>query len=425
MLVGAAAQRWGVHPNSCSTESSRIFHRDSGRSVTYGDVAADAMKLPVPDIERLRLKGPAEYRLIGRRISGVDNHALVTGEPIFGIDQALPGLHFASYVKCPATGGRVKSANLSKIRSLPGIVDAFLLEGNDNVQQLMPGVAIVGDSTWSVLKAREQLRVEWDETDACCDDSTDFEATARELTQRPGEDLVTKRGNSKAALESAPLVLDAFYSYPFLSHAPLEPQNCTAWFHDGEIEIWAPTQDAGAWGQQCRKCLGTESEDKITVHQTRIGGGFGRRLINDWMCEAAAIAQRTGLPIKLQWTREDDMAHDFYRVAGFHGLRAGLVAGKLDTWEDSFVSFKDASGRPVAGGNLREGEFPAPLVANTPRHANAAAFESTHRPVASTRLQRLRFCRAKFHSRASACGQPRPPGVSARDHGRTSLARTR
>jgi isoquinoline 1-oxidoreductase beta subunit len=364
MLVAAAAQRWQVDASSCTTDASYVLHPSSGRRMSYGEVAGLAMTLPIPESTDLVLKRPDQYRLLGQRISGVDNYALVTGGPLFGIDQVLDDLRYATYVKCPATGGRVKTANLSTIRSLPGIIDAFVLTGNDDLQQLMPGVAIVGDSTWSVIKARRSLAVEWDETDACCDDSASFENTARKLTQQPGEDLVAQQGDSDRAFANATVKLDAFYSYPFLSHAPLEPQNCTAWFHDDQIEIWAPTQTPGRGVANVASVLNLP-EEQVTIHQTRVGGGFGRRLINDWMCEAAAISEHTGLPIKLQWTREDDMAHDFYRAAGFHGLKAALSDGKLAAWEDSFVSFRDESGKPVAGGNLRAGEFPAPLVANT------------------------------------------------------------
>jgi isoquinoline 1-oxidoreductase beta subunit len=365
MLVTAAAQQWGVNADDCSTEPGFVLHAASGRKVAYGDVAALAATLPVPDPSTVQLKHSDQYRLLGRRITGVDNYALVTGQPLFGIDQVVDNLRYATYVKCPATGGRVKSANLNAVKALSGVIDAFVLEGNNNVQQLMPGVAIVADSTWAAIKARRSLEVEWDETDACCDDSEDFERKARELSAHPGKTDIVEQGNSQRAIADANIQLEAFYSYPFLSHASLEPQNCTAWFHDGQIELWAPTQTPGRGESNVAELLDL-AESQVTVHTTRIGGGFGRRLINDWMCEAAAISKHVGQPVKLQWTREDDMAHDFYRVAGFHSLKGAVDdSGNLTGWEDHLISFASDEGRPVAGGGIRPTEFPAPLVENT------------------------------------------------------------
>ncbi len=365
LLVAAAADRWGVDANSCNTESSFVVHTDSGRKLAYGDVAALAATFPIPAPESVPLKQPDQYHLLGERITGVDNHALVTGQPLFGIDKAIDNARYATYVKCPATGGRIKTANLDAVKAVDGVIDAFVLEGNNNVQQLMPGIAIVADSTWSAIKARRALEVEWDETDACCDDSESFEREAQALSQRHGDTEIVRRGNSQRAIANAAVRLEAFYSYPFLSHAPLEPQNCTAWYRDGQIELWAPTQTPGRGLSNVAELLGLD-ESQVTIHQTRIGGGFGRRLINDWMCEAAAISKHSGLPIKLQWTREDDMAHDFYRVAGFHSLKGAVdSAGKLSGWEDHLISFSSDGDRPVSGGGIRATEFPAPLVDNT------------------------------------------------------------
>ncbi len=166
------------------------------------------------------------------------------------------------------------------------------------------------------------------------------------------------------AFSSAAKTVEAFYTYPFLSHAPLEPQNCTAWYRDGVMDIWAPTQTPQRGLTSVAKMLDIP-EDRITIHQTRVGGGFGRRLMNDSMCEAATISKQIGAPVKLQWTREDDMAHDFHRVGGFHSFKGAVDdSGKLSAWEDHFVTFSSDGQKPVTGGNMSTSEFPLPLIAN-------------------------------------------------------------
>ena len=363
MLVGAAAARLGVPPAELSTRDSHVIHARSGRRIRYTELAADAAAMPVPAGDRLPLKSRDQYRLLGSRITGVDNEALVRGAPLFGIDQSLPGMKFAVYQKCPAQRGRPKSFNLNEIKNLPGVVDAFSLSGNDNPGELMPGVAIVADSTWAAIAAKRELKVEWDESAAAKDSWSAARASAERLRKRAGATRVVDHGHVEKALDNAARRLDAFYSYRFASHAQLEPQNCTAWFRDGAIELWAPTQTPGRGITGVANTLGIAS-DKVTVHQTRCGGGFGRRLYNDFMCEAAAIAARVNAPVKLQWTREDDMAYDFFRAGGFHQL-AGAVdgEGRITGWRDHFITFADGD-RSVSGGTLGADVFPAGLIDN-------------------------------------------------------------
>lgn len=362
MLVSAAAEIWRVPENECVTAASIVTHRPSGKRLGYGELAEAAASLPVPPATSLTFKSRADYKLIGTRIGGVDNHGLVTGQPLFGIDQVLPGMVYASYTKCPATGGRVRTANLDEIRSLPGIHDAFVIEGNDTVSELMPGVAIVGDSTWATQEARKQLVVDWDESEASKDSWSELARKAAALSKENSGATVREYGDVDDEFENASQSVDAFYSYPFLSHAPLEPQNCTAWWHDGGIEIWAPMQRPDGAVKIVAGVFGL-STDEITLHPTRVGGGFGRRLMNDYVCEAAAIARKSGVPVKLQWTREDDMAHDFYRPAGFHAFRAALDdSGKLAAWTDHFITFTHDGKETVSSGELREGEVPEGLV---------------------------------------------------------------
>ncbi len=364
MLVAAAASQWQVPAESCQTRDSKVFHPASNRSATYGELAEAASQQAVPEPDTLTLKSPDQYRLLGRRISGVDNPAIVTGKPLFGIDQQVPNMHYAVYVKCPARGGSVKSANLDAVKALPGVSDAFILAGNGEVTELLPGVAIIANSTWAAFSARKTLQVEWDESSAAKDDWQAKVKEARNLRDKKGQAELDNAGDVDAALASAHRSVEAFYTYPFVPHAPLEPQNCTAHVTDGRCELWAPTQMPQRAVTAVAGLLELP-ESAVTLNQTRIGGGFGRRLMNDYCCEAAAIAKRAGVPVKLQWTREDDMAFDFYRVGGFHALRGALNdKGELQAWHNHFISFTDDGEKPARGGNLSSNEFPAPLIPN-------------------------------------------------------------
>ena len=365
MLVTAAAAEWKVPVGECTTDSSKVIHASSGRSASYGELAVSAAKLPVPDPKTITLKQRKDYKLLGKRISGVDNNRIVTGQPLFGIDTVIPGMKYAAFEKCPATGGKPVSFNLDEIKSLPGVTDAFIVEGNGNVLELMPGVAIIANSTWAAFSAKKQLKVNWDESAASKDSWSEATRKAQEIAKGKGNETLLNTGNVDGAFEQATATHTAYYSYPFIPHAPMEPQNCTAWVHDGRAEIWAPSQRPQQGLSSVAKVTGVP-EEQVLVHQIRIGGGFGRRLMNDYMCEAAAISKQAGVPVKLTWTREDDMLHDFYRVGGFHSFRGALdKAGKLSAWEDHFITFSDDKGKPVSGGNISEEEFPLQLISNS------------------------------------------------------------
>ena len=406
MLVSAASEMWGVPVDECSTANSIVTHDATGRQLTYGELAESAASLPVPDPGSLMLKARDDYRLIGKRITGVDNEKIVTGQPLFGIDTTLPGMVYASYSKCPATGGRVRDANFDEIRSLPGVQDAFALEGNDTVTELMPGVAIVGDSTWATQSARTSLRVDWDESEASTDSWSGLVEQAQGLSLQTGSETIRDFGNVEEAFEGADQTLEAFYSYPFVSHAPLEPQNCTAWYRDGGIEIWAPSQTPQRAIQNVANVLSIP-EERVTLHQTRIGGGFGRRLMNDYVCEVAAIAREVGVPVKLQWSREDDMAHDFYRPGGFHALKASLDGtGRLSGWEDHFITFTHDGRSPVSGGETRGGEFPEGLLDNFRLTQSMLTLATPTGPWRAPRSNAIAFAVQSFyHELAVAAGR--------------------
>lgn len=371
LLTQAAAETWGVPADECAAENSFIVHAKSQRKLGYGALAAKAATLPMPDAANVKLKSPKDYKLLGQRIGGVDNDAVVTGKPLFGIDIKLPGMLYAVYEKCPAFGGKVVSANLAEVKALPGVKDAFVIEGTANLNGLMPGVAIVAESTWAAFSARKQLKVQWDEGAAATQSWEGFTSQAQALAKQPGAQVQRKDGDVTAALASSAKTVEAAYSYPFISHASMEPQNCTAWWKDGALELWAPTQNPASGQNLVVNTLGIPKE-KITLHITRSGGGFGRRLSSDFIVEAAAIAQRVAVPIKLTWTREDDLRHDHFRAGGFHFLRGGVDAqGKLTAWHDHFVTFANRVTRdgksvlqPGSGANLSGDEFPGRWLAN-------------------------------------------------------------
>jgi isoquinoline 1-oxidoreductase beta subunit len=278
------------------------------------------------------------------------------------------------YEKCPVFAGKVRSANIDEIKREPGVRHAFVVEGvGTDLAGLLGGVAIVADSWWLARSARRKLKVEWDEGPGATLSSKEIAATASELAKKPAQRSLRRDGDVDAALAGATKVVRAEYFYPFIAHAPLEPQNCTAHFTDGKVEIWAPTQNPSAARGLVVQALGIKESD-VTLHLTRGGGGFGRRLMNDYVVEAARIAKEIGVPVKLLWTREDDMHHDFYRAAGFHNLAGAVDAnGKLVAWRNHFVSFGDpekmagAATGPVPfgpGAGIGGGEFPARFVPN-------------------------------------------------------------
>jgi len=364
MLIAAAAQMWEVDASECEAAANTVIHRPSGKTLSYGDLATTASTLPVPEMESVKLKDPADFKILGTWIPGVDNPAIVTGKALFGVDQSLPGMEHATYVKCPAFGGKVKSANLEVIKRQPGVTDAFIIEGGDKLEELLSGVAIVGVDTWSVLKAKRALVVEWDNPDVTGQSTDSFYAQAAEISSGPGE-IMREDGDVDHALMNAPVSIEAYYEYPYASHANLEPQNCTAVVTADRAEIWAPTQ-LPSWGRGLiAGHLGIPA-DNVFVHMTRIGGGFGRRLFGDYMVECAAIAQRAGKPIKMTWSREEDMQHDFYRAAGWHRLKGAVDNhGKLVAWQDHFVTLGELTDQdPGRGANMSPTEFPCHFVPN-------------------------------------------------------------
>ena len=362
VLIAAAAKEWAVAADECTTKDGEVLHAGSGRTRRYETLLELAAEMPVPDASDLQLKSrPAEFKLLGTFVPDVDNPKIVTGQPLFGCDIRIDGMLYAVYDKCPTFGGKVRSANVEQVRNLPGVTHAFVVEGTDNLNGLLPGVAIVAESWWEAHSARQKLRVDWNMQHA--DATVEFNRQAEALSKQDGHTL-RHDGDVEAALESANKIVQASYYYPFVSHANMEPQNCTAWYHDDDrLEIWAPTQNPKSGRQLVSSTLDI-AEDDIDINLTRIGGGFGRRLRHDFMVEAAWIARETGRPVQLQWSREDDLGHDFYRPAAWHHFKAGIgVDRRMVAFDHHFVTF-GRDGEPVSGGGLSPNHYPAGLVPN-------------------------------------------------------------
>jgi isoquinoline 1-oxidoreductase subunit beta len=363
MLIGAAADRWNVAASDLTTQAGRVVETRTGRSLAYGELSADAAVRQVPDLQTLQLKDPKTYRIIGTPIRNVDGHSIVTGRPLYGIDITRPGMLFAVYAKCPVFGGRVVSANIEAIKGLPGVRHVRVIEGTSDLLGLMPGIAIVADTWWHAKEARKALQVTWNEGPTAQQSSAGFALQAAELSKLAPTLVLRRDGDVEEALRSTK-VIEASYSYPFLAHATMEPMNCTAEYANGRLEFWAPTQAPVNARDAIAKTLKVPPE-AIVVHITRSGGGFGRRFSPDFMLEAGAIAQELpGVPVKVIWTREDDMHHGHYRPAGFHYFRGGLSTNDgLAAWRDHFISF-GAGNKFANTAHMTGAEFPARFVQN-------------------------------------------------------------
>jgi isoquinoline 1-oxidoreductase beta subunit len=370
MLIAAAAQKWGVPESECMTDCCKVVHAKSDRTAAYGELAAKAATLTPPDLKSVKLKDPKDYRIIGKSQRGVDTRAIVTGKPIFGIDVSIPGMLHAVIEKCPVFGGKVKTANTDEVCKLPGVRKVLIIPGTLASGPVLPweagmepGVAVVADTWWQAQSARKSLKVEWDYGRGAGQSTEEFAKRATELLKSPPANVVRTYGDLDATFKSAAKVIEATYAYPFLAHGTLEPETTTASFSDGKLEIWTTSQTPGEGRALAAKAVGIDN-GAVTVHLIRTGGGFGRKLMNDYVVEAAWLSKEAGKPVKLLWSREDDIAHDAYRPGGTIGLKAGLDAqGKVVAWSQQLITYGDGKNTAQCG-DIGAEEFPSGYISN-------------------------------------------------------------
>ncbi len=315
MLVQAAAQQWGVAKSQCRAESGFVINTASNARLNYGAIAEVAAKLSVP--ENAALKDPSQYKILGKPVKRLDTRDKVSGKTVFGMDTRVPGMVYATLQRCPVLGGKVATFDGTKAKAVPGVKDVFLTPR---------GVAVIADSTWAAMQGKKALLVTYDEGEGANVSSATIRASFVKKASEPGAPA-RKEGDIQAGLAKAAKKIDAVYEVPFLAHAAMEPLNCTAHVQPDGADVWAPTQSPTSTRAVVAQELGI-APDKVNVHTTFMGGGFGRRGEGelDWVLEAAQIAKQVGVPVKLVWTREDDMQHDYYRPASYVEFSGGVDA---------------------------------------------------------------------------------------------------
>jgi isoquinoline 1-oxidoreductase beta subunit len=308
MLIAAAAQTWGVEKETCYAENGAVIHQPSGRRLTFGELVETAATVPAPSSPEITLKDPKDFRIIGTRLGQLDNPQFVDGSAIYGIDVQIPGMLYATLARCPVFGGQVASFDATQAKAVPGV---------RHVVQIQGGVAVVADNTWAAMKGRQALEITWDE-------GPNADLSSAGVRQRLTEQAQTQAAtSSNDDAAGAGTTLEAVYEIPFLAHATPEPMNCVADVRDDFCEVWAPTQapQDAKLSAMSRAML---PEDAVRAHIPLIGGGFGRRLGTDYVEQAVQISKAVGAPIKLVWTREDDIQHDFYHPLSVHRASARL-----------------------------------------------------------------------------------------------------
>jgi isoquinoline 1-oxidoreductase beta subunit len=381
LLLSAAAETWNVPKAECTTTgTSLVEHEKSGRKLSYGALAAKAATLPVP--KDVPLKDPKDYRIVGTKRKRIDGRPIVIGEAHYGIDTKVPDMLFAVVARPLVTGGKVKRFDASKALAVPGVRKVFEVpavempplfgeerkENSGHQHYLWGGIAVVADSTWQAISGRKELAIEWDDGPGAAESSETQSAQLADLLKSPGKEL-KKIGDPDSAFASASKKVEATYDTPFLAHMAMEPMNCTASVTAGKCEVWAPTQNPNGLATALASAL-KMPQDALTIHITLIGGGFGRRLNIDYGVEAALISRAAGAPVKVIWTRDDDIKHDYYRPISRHHMQAGLDAnGQVTSWlhhiaaastDSTFLGgeIPDTGGTEIAGTGLPAGSVP-------------------------------------------------------------------
>lgn len=370
MLIQAAADRWQRPAADLTTSNGFVIDAARNRRLAYAELADAAADLPVP--EQPRLKTAAEYHTIGRSVADVDIAALVSGRQVYSLDLKLPRMLYAVVQRSPHGDGQPLSFDDGDARNVPGVLDVRVLRNTDfggrivlpNSPNFVSGVAVLADSTWAAMQGAKRLKVEWALPESG-DDSAQLMSEFARALDRDAE-IVRDDGNTEQALASADHVVDVTYRLPWLAHVTMEPMNCTADVSGDRAEIWAPTQNPQLAAESLAKALAIDIA-KIVIHVMRSGGAFGRRFYADFVIDAAILSQQSGRPVKVVWTREDDVRHDYFRPASAQRVRAGIDQdGKLSGWRHQVASYPrewylERDGSPAEIANY---EFPAGLVPN-------------------------------------------------------------
>jgi isoquinoline 1-oxidoreductase beta subunit len=322
MLVQAAAQKWGVDKSQCRAENNTVVNTATNARLTYGSLAEAAAKVASPT--GITLKDPSQFRIVGKPMKRLDTPSKVNGKAEFGIDVRLPNMQYAVVARCPVFGGKVASFDAMKAKAVPGV---------KNVVQISTGIAVVADNTWSAMQGKRALDIKWDEGKTAAFSTPGISQTFADITKQPGQAQKTV-GDAVGALGSAAKKIDAVYEVPYLAHAPMEPLNCVADVKADRCDIYASTQMQTSARAQAAKATGL-NPNMVQVHTKYLGGGFGRRAQADYVGEAAEVSKAIGIPVKLTWSREDDLQQDLYRPASLTRFAAGLDA---DGWPVAFHS---------------------------------------------------------------------------------------
>lgn len=321
MLVEAAARQWSVTPGTCHAEHGAVVHGPRTKRLSYGQLVSAASKLPIPAFSKVALLNPAEFQLIGTEIPRADVPSKINGSAIFGLDVRVPGMLYAVVARCPVFGGRVKRFDAAKATAVPGVKHVMNIEALPAAHSA-GGVAVVAESTYAAMQGREALQIEWEEGEHARESSATLRAQFEQLLARPGT-VVRDDGDAVATISRTAERIEADYDVPFQNHSPMEVMNATVHVRADGAEAWLPSQGP-EWGQDAISKITGLPADKVVVHTTLMGGGYGRRYHADFVAEATQISKAVNAPIQLVFTREDDTQHGFYRPASLHKMSAAL-----------------------------------------------------------------------------------------------------
>lgn len=334
LLIQAASQKWGVNADECDTANGQVIHKGSDKKIDFGDLVEAASLLPVPAAADLKLKDKSQFTMIGKPTPIIDLHDITIGKAVFGIDATTTGMKIAVIQRCPVVGGSVKSFNADKALTIPGVLKVIEIKGAGlpaTLRKPLSGVAVIADNTWAAIKGREALQIEWDlGANADYDSAKQIAQLKKDIT---GNGTVRRnRGNFSSAKSGAKKVIEHTYVAPFLAHATLETPAALAVFKDGKCEVWACTQNPQGARDAVAESLGITA-DNVKVNVTLLGGAFGRKSKPDFILEAAILAKESGLPVKVEWTREDDLRHDYYHTQSVQRVVATIDKNnKLSGW---------------------------------------------------------------------------------------------